>query len=225
MYNPSDATNEKSDKRTPEGGLRSEGGMTYAGLKSFLYAGVGKDDPRVKAAVDWIRRHYTLDENPGQGDAGLYYYYHMFAKAMDALGEDQFADAEGGQARLAEGAVRDAEGEAGGGRELGEQERPVPGEHAGAGDGVRAAVAELHDQEVIGRSGAAAAAPLAAAHSTVTVSSFVLTAASGRRRTNQSRSAPPVSTSFAASSGTVAVASVVALFSPPPSRRWSMRCS
>ena len=34
--------------------------MTYTGLKTFLYAGVGKDDPRVKAAVDWIRRHYTL---------------------------------------------------------------------------------------------------------------------------------------------------------------------
>src|SRR4029077_15739924 len=36
VYNPFDATNDKSDKRTPEGGLRSEGGMTYAGLKSFL---------------------------------------------------------------------------------------------------------------------------------------------------------------------------------------------
>lgn len=95
VYNPADVTNEKSDKRTPEGGLRSEGGMTYAGLKSFLYAGVGKDDPRVKAAVDWVRKHYTLDENPGQGDSGLFYYYHVFAKAMTALGEDPFEDAKG----------------------------------------------------------------------------------------------------------------------------------
>jgi squalene-hopene/tetraprenyl-beta-curcumene cyclase len=95
VYNPADATNEKSDKRTSDGGLRSEGGMTYAGLKSFLYAGVGKDDPRVKAAVDWVRRHYTLEENPGQKDAGLYYYYHVFAKAMDALDEDLFEDAKG----------------------------------------------------------------------------------------------------------------------------------
>ena len=95
VYNPFDATNAKSEKRTPQGGLRSEGGMTYAGLKSFLYAGVGKDDPRVKAAVDWIRRHYTLEENPGQKDAGLFYYYHVFAKAMDALGEDRFEDARG----------------------------------------------------------------------------------------------------------------------------------
>jgi squalene-hopene/tetraprenyl-beta-curcumene cyclase len=64
-------------------------------LKSFLYAGVAKDDPRVVGAVRWIRRHYTLDENPGMGKAGLYYYYHTFAKAMTALGEDPFKDAKG----------------------------------------------------------------------------------------------------------------------------------
>ena len=85
------------DKRhkTPDGGLRSLGAMTYGGLKSFLYAGVSKDDPRVKGAVDWIRRHYTLDENPGMGQAGLFYYYHTFGKAMAALGEDRFEDAKG----------------------------------------------------------------------------------------------------------------------------------
>jgi squalene-hopene/tetraprenyl-beta-curcumene cyclase len=90
-YNPADADNEKSPNRTPVGGLRSAGTMTYAGLKSFLYAGLSKDDERVKAAVDWIGRHYTLDENPGAGTAGLYYYYLLFAKAMDALGQDEFA--------------------------------------------------------------------------------------------------------------------------------------
>ncbi len=95
MYNLADQDNAKSPKRTAEGGLRSEGGMTYAGLKSFLYAGVGKDDPRVKAAVTWVRKNYTVTENPGQKDASLYYYYHTFAKAMDALGEDMFADAKG----------------------------------------------------------------------------------------------------------------------------------
>jgi hypothetical protein len=79
--------------RTPEGGLRSLGAMTYGGLKSFLYAGVKKDDARVQAAVKWIRGHYTLDENPGMKQAGLFYYYHTFGKAMTALGEDQFEDA------------------------------------------------------------------------------------------------------------------------------------
>jgi squalene-hopene/tetraprenyl-beta-curcumene cyclase len=95
VYNPAAANDPKSDKRTDAGGLRSEGGMTYAGLKSFLYAGVGKDDPRVKAAVAWIRKHYTVAENPGMKDSGLFYYYQTFAKAMDALGEDPFVDAKG----------------------------------------------------------------------------------------------------------------------------------
>ena len=61
----------------------------------FLYAGVGKGDPRVKAAVNWVRRNYTLEENPGMGQAGLYYYYHTFGKAMEAYGENPFADAAG----------------------------------------------------------------------------------------------------------------------------------
>jgi squalene-hopene/tetraprenyl-beta-curcumene cyclase len=86
---------DKNPNKTPAGGLRSSGVMTYAGLKSFLHAGVSKEDPRVKAAVAWIRRHYTLDENPGQGQAGLYYYYHTFGKAMAALAEDPFVDAAG----------------------------------------------------------------------------------------------------------------------------------
>jgi squalene-hopene/tetraprenyl-beta-curcumene cyclase len=94
-YNPLEAKAEKGERKTPAGGLRSEGGMTYAGLKSFLYAGVGKDDPRVKAALGWVKRHYTVTENPGQGQAGLFYYYTVFAKAMDALGEDVFEDAQG----------------------------------------------------------------------------------------------------------------------------------
>ncbi len=85
---------EKNRSKTPSGGLRSQGAMTYSGLKSFLYAGVKKDDKRVQAAVDWIRRHYTLKSNPGAGTAGLYYYFHTFGKAMNALGEDTFIDAD-----------------------------------------------------------------------------------------------------------------------------------
>lgn len=80
---------------TPDGGLRSYGSMTYAGLKSMLYAGVDRDDPRVRAAVQWIRRHYDVESNPGMGSAGLYYYYHLFAKALDAIGQEHFVDDQG----------------------------------------------------------------------------------------------------------------------------------
>lgn len=73
---------------TSEGGLRSYGSMTYAGLKSMIFAGVDKEDPRVQAASKWIAKNYTLKQNPGMGDQGLFYYYHTFAKALDALEVD-----------------------------------------------------------------------------------------------------------------------------------------
>ncbi|MFO0876654.1 MAG: prenyltransferase/squalene oxidase repeat-containing protein [Gemmataceae bacterium] len=92
-YTPLDT--DDSPHATPEGGLRSLGAMTYAGLKSYLYSGVKKDDPRVQGALRWIRKHYTLEENPGMKQSGLFYYYHTFAKTMEALGEERFKDANG----------------------------------------------------------------------------------------------------------------------------------
>lgn len=82
---------------TPNGGLRSYASMTYAGLKSMIYAGLTEDDPRVAAATNWIRKFYSLDENPGLGQQGLYYYYHTFAKALAAADFDSFEDHEGVQ--------------------------------------------------------------------------------------------------------------------------------
>ncbi len=83
------------DRQTPEGGLRSYGSMTYSGLKSMIYAGLTQDDPRVKAATRWISKFYDVESNPGMGNAGLYYYYHTFAKALDALGVDEIEDGKG----------------------------------------------------------------------------------------------------------------------------------
>jgi squalene-hopene/tetraprenyl-beta-curcumene cyclase len=68
--------------------LRSYGSMSYAGLLSFIYAQVDRNDPRVKAVVDWLARNYTLEENPGMKQEGLYYYYHMMAKGLSAAGID-----------------------------------------------------------------------------------------------------------------------------------------
>ena len=88
-------TESKAAEAEGSGGLRSYGSMTYAGLKSMLYAGVTKDDARVRAAVDWLAMNYDLQKNPGMGDEGLFYYYHVFAKALDALGRDEFIDDQG----------------------------------------------------------------------------------------------------------------------------------
>ena len=80
---------------TANGGLRSYGSMTYAGLKSMIYAGLTAKDPRVKAASEWIRNHYTVEENPGLGQQGLFYYFDTFARTLSVLKVDQFEDAAG----------------------------------------------------------------------------------------------------------------------------------
>jgi squalene-hopene/tetraprenyl-beta-curcumene cyclase len=84
--------------KTESGGLRSYASMTYAGLKSMIFAGVGKDDERVKAATKFLEANYSVDSNPGMGTSGLFYYYHTMAKALDALGVTEFATANGERA-------------------------------------------------------------------------------------------------------------------------------
>jgi squalene-hopene/tetraprenyl-beta-curcumene cyclase len=76
-------------------GLRSYGTMTYAGLKSMIYANLKKDDFRVKAANEWASKHYTLDENPQMGPEGHYYYLHLFSKAHAVMGDDYVTTPDG----------------------------------------------------------------------------------------------------------------------------------
>ena len=75
--------------------LRSYGSMTYAGYKSLLFAGLAPDDARVKAAMEWIAAHFTMDENPGLGQQGLFYYRLAMARALLAAQRDQVTDAAG----------------------------------------------------------------------------------------------------------------------------------
>ncbi len=66
--------------------LRAYGSVTYMGFKSYLFAGLIKDDPRVTAALGWMQEHYSIDENPGIGTDGYYYYLVMHSRAMRASG-------------------------------------------------------------------------------------------------------------------------------------------
>jgi squalene-hopene/tetraprenyl-beta-curcumene cyclase len=84
-----------SDGESKAGEHRSYGSMTYAGLKSYLYCGVTRTDPRVQAAWRWIRQHYTVTENPGMGDAGLFYGYHTLSKTLQVYGQRIVMDAAG----------------------------------------------------------------------------------------------------------------------------------
>jgi len=87
MYKPEDPN--KAGVATNAAGrpyLRSFGSITYSGLLSLIYAQVARDDPRVVSAVDYARRHWTVDENPGMGQQGLYYYYTIMARSLATTG-------------------------------------------------------------------------------------------------------------------------------------------
>jgi squalene-hopene/tetraprenyl-beta-curcumene cyclase len=81
---------------------RGYGSMTYALLKCYILTGLSPEDERVKAAVAWLAKNYTWDENPGFRDFakenpgkessiyfGLYYYYMTAAKALRAAAVDR----------------------------------------------------------------------------------------------------------------------------------------
>ena len=73
----------------------SYGSMTYAGLKSLLYAGIDKNDIRVTKAYDWICSHYTVEENPNFGTSSLYYYFMTATKCLKTFGKDTILDSKG----------------------------------------------------------------------------------------------------------------------------------
>jgi squalene-hopene/tetraprenyl-beta-curcumene cyclase len=76
---------ETMDDGTKVSHLRAYGSMTYAGFKSLIYAQLAPTDPRVVAAMGWIKKNYTLAENPGIGKNGMYYYLLTFGRAMKAV--------------------------------------------------------------------------------------------------------------------------------------------
>jgi squalene-hopene/tetraprenyl-beta-curcumene cyclase len=102
VYSAGDAGDSEAGTYTSPDGKkmwRSYGSMTYAGFKSLIYAGLGKQDPRVKAALGWIKNHWTLNENPGLRDNdptqalhGLFYYFHAMSRALAAYGEPVLVD-------------------------------------------------------------------------------------------------------------------------------------
>jgi squalene-hopene/tetraprenyl-beta-curcumene cyclase len=101
IYTAANGGDTKVDGPHADGRLPGYGSMTYAGIKSLIYCGVSKDDPRIQKAVEWIEKHYTVDANPGMpkqfAHRGLFYYYATMAKCLDALGVDTIKDASGTQ--------------------------------------------------------------------------------------------------------------------------------
>jgi len=78
-----------------DGGMKSYGSASYAGVLSYSWANIPKNDERVQAVFKWIRDNYTVDENPGMGQKTVYYYYMVFAKALKAYGDPVIVDSLG----------------------------------------------------------------------------------------------------------------------------------
>jgi squalene-hopene/tetraprenyl-beta-curcumene cyclase len=106
IYTPVNDGNSPAGEYTLAGRrmLRSYGSMTYAGLKSMIYAGLSHDDPRVKAAWGWISSNFTVDENPGMSamgaenaQGGLYYYFYTMQRALTVYEQPVIVDPQGGK--------------------------------------------------------------------------------------------------------------------------------
>ncbi len=98
FYHPSRGMSGKAAGAEGAQGWRPHGVASYEGILGFLYADLERDDPRVTDAVGWARRNYTLAEHPGLGQQGLYFYYHVMAKALRAFGEEPLKLADGKEA-------------------------------------------------------------------------------------------------------------------------------
>jgi squalene-hopene/tetraprenyl-beta-curcumene cyclase len=87
-YNPTDPKAGTSTNKTGVVVFRSFGSITYAGMLALIHANVSRDDVRVKSAFEWAARHWSLDENPGMGAQGVYFFYDILAKCLSAYGQD-----------------------------------------------------------------------------------------------------------------------------------------
>jgi squalene-hopene/tetraprenyl-beta-curcumene cyclase len=88
VYNPTDPKGGTVTNAQGVVTFRSYGSITYAGMLSLIYANVNRTDPRVASALDWASRHWTLDENPGMGAEGLFFFYNILTRSLAACGVD-----------------------------------------------------------------------------------------------------------------------------------------
>lgn len=93
-----DAGGAAYNERTPQAGtvtngqgrvhLRAYGSMTYAAVLSMCSAKLTKGDPRVRQSLEYLTKNWSVEENPGMGNQGLYYFYDIMARALAAAEVD-----------------------------------------------------------------------------------------------------------------------------------------
>ena len=99
-----DAGGAAYNDRTPQAGsetnatgkvaLRAYGSMTYAAVLSMCAAKLDRGDPRVRQSLEYMTKNWSVDENPGMGNQGLYYFYDIMARALSAAGVDKVGEHE-----------------------------------------------------------------------------------------------------------------------------------
>lgn len=99
-----DAGGAAYNDRTPQAGtvtnaknrvhLRAYGSMTYAAVLSMCHAKLDRGDPRVRDSLEYCRRNWSVNENPGMGNQGLYYFYDIMARALSASGVEKVGEHE-----------------------------------------------------------------------------------------------------------------------------------
>ncbi len=95
FYFPGDSKAGKQKNADGTETHRGYGSMSYAGLLSMIYADVDHDDIRVKAVSSWLSNNFSVEENPGLGQQGLYYYYNVMAKGLSAANIDTLKTKDG----------------------------------------------------------------------------------------------------------------------------------
>ncbi|PCJ58316.1 MAG: hypothetical protein COA79_13745 [Planctomycetota bacterium] len=91
MYYPGNTKGKEIKNSDGTTSYPSYGSMTYTLMQSYLFAGIPKDDIRVKETMRYVKNNFSLVTNPGlpakQAKQGLYNYYRIMAEALNTLGE------------------------------------------------------------------------------------------------------------------------------------------
>lgn len=100
VYSPDESKADGSwNREAPKPGdkppkLEPYGGMTYALISSYIVLDLKPEDPRVAAALGWVKANWTFDKNPGMVNSekkptadqqGLFYYYRVAAKTFEKM--------------------------------------------------------------------------------------------------------------------------------------------
>ena len=89
----------KSTKRWEASGVLVQDGMAAGAWRSITEANrtdiTATGEIRADFLTQWIEKNYTVENNPGRGDAGYYLYLRMLSTVLDRMGMTSITDGKG----------------------------------------------------------------------------------------------------------------------------------